>query len=79
MCPVEELLRLVLPVQQSVDQDMDACKSSLFDGDIAGYRTNVTRCDGVRCSCVTTLARKGRMVQEEFDVRDTMSEPRVNG
>merc|ERR1719410_2390378 len=62
---VEELLNLVLPKKQSKDVDMDPCKSPSFIGDIAypegGNFTKKTK----------------RRFRDNFDVRDTWSEPRL--
>ena len=58
---VEELLRLVVPARQSRDVDMDPCKAAAFLGDIAYPEANVTR---------------KRKTRDNFDVRDTISEPR---
>jgi len=61
---VEELLNLVIPKKQSQDVDMDPCKSAVFIGDIAYPEGNVTK--------------KGKKsFRDNFDVRDTISEPRV--
>jgi len=60
---VEELLSLVLPPKQSLDQDLDPCKSPAFLGDIVYPEANLT------------IVKLG--VEEDFDVRDTMSEARV--
>ena len=39
---VEELLSLVLPPKQSLDQDLDPCKSPAFLGDIVYPEANLT-------------------------------------
>ena len=41
--PVEELLALVLPAKQSLDLDMDPCKSPVFLGDISFPEANFSR------------------------------------
>ena len=61
---VEELLNLVIPKKQSQDIDMDPCKSPAFIGDIAYPEGNKTK-----------KGKKG--FRDNFDVRDTISEPRV--
>ena len=62
---VEELLNLVIPKKQSKDVDMDPCKAAVFIGDIA-YPEGAN---------TTKKLKKG--YREDFDVRDTISEPRV--
>ena len=59
---VEELLSLVLRPRVSRDIDMDPCKRIIVGGDIVG---------GIKGNNAT---KKG---MDEFDVRDTVSEPRV--
>ena len=39
---MEELLSLVLPPKQSLDQDLDPCKSPAFLGDIVYPEANLT-------------------------------------
>ena len=51
----------MVPARQSRDVDMDPCKAAAFLGDIAYPEANVTR---------------KRKTRDNFDVRDTMSEPR---
>ena len=63
---VEELLNLVIPKKQSNDVDMDPCKSPVFIGDIAYPEGNRN---------TTKKGKKG--FRDNFDVRDTISEPRV--
>lgn len=53
----------MLPPKQSLDQDLDPCKSPAFLGDIVYPEANLT------------IVKLG--VEEDFDVRDTMSEARV--
>ena len=62
---VEELLNLVIPKKQSQDIDMDPCKSAVFIGDIAYPEGGNT----------TKKGKKG--FRDNFDVRDTISEPRI--
>ena len=64
---VEELLNLVIPKKQSQDIDMDPCKSAVFIGDIAYPEGGNT----------TKKVKVKKGFRDNFDVRDTISEPRV--
>ena len=47
---MEELLSLVLPPKQSLDQDLDPCKSPAFLGDIVYPEANLTIVKVIICN-----------------------------
>ena len=70
----------MLPPKQSLDQDLDPCKSPAFLGDIVYPEANLTivKVPKIICSATFILKHSSKLgVDEDFDVRDTMSEARV--
>ena len=70
----------MLPPKQSLDQDLDPCKSPAFLGDIVYPEANLTivKVPKIIFSATFTLKPSSKLgVDEDFDVRDTMSEARV--
>ena len=70
----------MLPPKQSLDQDLDPCKSPAFLGDIVYPEANLTIVKVPKSifSSTFTLKHSSKLgVDEDFDVRDTMSEARV--
>ena len=84
---VEELLNLVIPKKQSKDDFMDPCKAPAFIGKICSdlcsfkfpFAGDIAYPEGAVSPVQNATVKKSkRRLRDNFDVRDTWSEPRVS-